>query len=304
MECIVVTKTGRIDNKNLERRDLVHEFDVHLRDLRPVFSSKQLVTISPRGNSIVANLGVLKIVIGKSKVYIFNTANPVIEREFVPALVEALKVNEESIIFEFRVLETALHFRFTRLRDEFEKAEKVIGRSLSKVEKFLDEKSLEKLLHHKKELSKLNIAVEQIETEIDEILDDENEIEEFYLSITAPKNKDYEEIESVLENTSEMFEEIGNRIDVLKETIDNTQDFISLKLSNRRNLIIRFDLLATLITAVFSFLAVVTGAYGMNLINHSERSQTFFFWVIGFLVGFGLFSSLWIWWYLKKKKVF
>lgn len=303
MECLVVTKSGQVSTKNLERKDIVHEFDVHLRDLRPVFSSKQLVTISPRGEAIIVNLGVLKLVIGKDKVYLFNTQTTIVEEEFIPTLVEALTNNEEKIAFEFRVLETALHFRFMRMKNEFEKLEKEIERALSKVQRFLDEKSLEKLLELKKRLLSFVASTEALDRELDDVLSDEEEMKGFYLSLEVPQDKDYEEIESVLENNAELIEDLGNRAELINDTIDHTQDFISLKLSNRRNLIIRFDLLATLVTAVFSFLAVITGIYGMNLRNNAEDSFLVFLMVIFLLAALGTSSCLFIWWYLKKNKI-
>ena len=232
-----------------------------------------------------------------------NIKNPLLLVHATDKGIEAIKNNEEQIAFEFRVLETALHFRFVRMRDEFEKIQKDVDRSLSNVQRFLNEKSLEKLLNLKKRLLKFSASTEELDTELDEILDDEVEMKGFYLSLAVPKNKDYEEIESVLENTAELIEDMGNKAEFMKESIDDTQEFIGLKLSNRRNLIIRFDLLATLVTAIFSFLAVITGVYGMNLRNNAENDHHIFLIVILSLIFLTISSCLFMWWYLRKKNV-
>ncbi|KAL6012011.1 hypothetical protein ACLOJK_002482 [Asimina triloba] len=50
----------------------------------------------------------------------------------------------------------------------------------------------------------------------------------------------------------------------LKEYIDDTEDFINIKLDNVRNQLIQFELLLTAATFVAAIFAVVTGVFGMN----------------------------------------
>ena len=63
-------------------------------------------------------------------------------------------------------------------------------------------------------------------------------------------------MESVIEHAWEQFEDLSHRIHELDEHVDDTQDFITLKMANRRNLIIRFDLIISILTAILSGFAV------------------------------------------------
>lgn len=303
MKCFVVSKTGKQETIEINRKSLAKRFSIHPRDLRPVFTLRQLATISPKREAIVMNLGVLKLLVGIDKVYIFNTQNEEIETLFIPKLVEKLKQQDHPTPFEFIVLESALDYRFTKLKTQYEKLEKNVGNILKRIQKNFDDKTLERLLNIKKELSRFSTLMEEIEEILMDILDDDEEMKDFYLSTKVATEEDFEELESVLEHFSEPAEAISHKLEDLKENIEDTQEFISLKLSNRRNMIIRFDLFATLVTAVFSFLAVITGVYGMNIRNNIEQDYSAFLIVIGVLVFLGFTSLFLMWWHLKRRKI-
>ncbi len=101
------------------------------------------------------------------------------------------------------------------------------------------------------------------------------------------KAKDTEEAESILESFLEQVEDVSHKLSRLEDDIDDTQEILTLKLNNRRNMIIRFDLIATIITGILALLTLVTGIFGMNVLNKFEDSQTVFFWInIGMMVAF------------------
>ena len=306
MQSIKINATGEIEEQTIDRRAVAKEFGMHVRDLRPVFTFRQLATISSRGKGIILNFGVIKMVIGADKTYIFNVGNQDVKGQLVPSIVAAITNNEERVPYEFLLLEISLFHRFSKLRNEYELLEKEIEISLQKAQKLLDDKSLEKLLNIKKILSKFSTTVEELEEILRDILEDDAEMVDFYLSKEAPEDSDFSDLESVLENFAEPAEEISNKLDDLRENIEDTQEFIGLKLSNRRNLIIRFDLVATMVTAIFSLLALITGIYGMNLRNNfGGGGDTGGFWfVAGLLFFIGLFLCALTWFWMKKKDIF
>jgi Mg2+ and Co2+ transporter CorA len=111
------------------------------------------------------------------------------------------------------------------------------------------------------------------------------------------------ELESILEHAWEQFEDLSHRIDELNENIDDTQEFITLKMANRRNAIIRFDLYATIITAMLSGMAVIVGAFGMNLPNHMEQNDLSFYLVNIAIILFFFAGLVFAVWYIKRKKL-
>ncbi len=295
-----INSNGDISEKQFQRKDIAQKFDMYVRDLRPVFSVKQLSTISPRGAGIIVNFWNIKMVIGKDQVFLFQSESKIIQEEFIPILIAKIQRKETRAPFELRTLESALTYAFDKLNTEFQKIESGIQKILYKLKSTVSDEHFEMLLNHKKHLNKIQISIKEMEETLEEILKDEEDIYELCLS---KKKDEVEEVESILEHSWEQFEDLSHRIHELSENIDDTQEVITLKMANRRNMIIRFDLYATLITAVLSGLAVIVGAFGMNLANHLEKNKYAFLLIS---VGIFIFFVLSIFlanWYVKRKNL-
>jgi len=301
MHTIEITKTGEIIERDLLRRDVAEEYGMFVRDLRPVFSAKQLSTISRRGSGIIVNLWEIKMVIGKKSLLLFQPTGKHVRDHFIPLLQEKIKTLPPSSRFSLGILETCLNYSFQLLNTDFEKNRKKVQQIFLKLKKNISDEQFEQLLNTKKHISKLEITIKEIEEMLEDIMKSDEDMQELYL-VQKGKN-DIEEIESILEHYWEQFEDLSHRIDELNENIDDTQEFITLKMANRRNVIIRFDLFATLFTAVLSAAAVITGVFGMNLRNGMEESITAFFVVSLLLILLFVSALAGTYWYLRKKKV-
>lgn len=301
MQTVEITKGGKIIEHDFLRKDVAEYYDMYVRDLRPVFSAKQLSTISRRGEGIIVNLWEIKMVIGKDSLLLFQPNNKHIQGNFIPLLEEKVKSIPPESRFSLGILESCLAYSFQLLNTDFEKNEKSVHHAFLKLKKNITDEQFETLLNVKKRINKLQITIKEIEEMLEEIMKSEEDMEELYL-VQKGKN-DIEEVESILEHYWEQFEDLSHRVHELNENIDDTQEFITLKMANRRNVIIKFDLLATLITAVLSGMAVVVGAFGMNLKNNFEASNAAFLLVIIASFLFFLFALIATHWYLKRKKV-
>lgn len=268
---------------------------MHQRDIRPLFSLKQFPVISPKENCMIVSFGSMKVLIEKTKVLVFN---PNLNKLFIDKLQEQIK-NNSSYIFHIIVLEFVIEFVFKIFDDAFNNNSKQIQQILDKLKTSFADVDFEKLLSLKKNLIKMQRQVSEIEELTEQILKDDNEIQE----ICFYDDKIYEDIESILENGWEQFEDLFHRIEELSENIDDTQEIITLKMASRRNTIIKVDLFATMITVVFSFFAVLVGAFGMNIKNTLEDSVLTFYLILCsiFLVSF--FFGIFVLKYFKKRKI-
>lgn len=305
MQALVIHPSGQIEERDVTRKSLATEFEFYLRDLRPVMTGRNLITISPHKQALVLNLGLLRVIIGQHEAIFPVPANTDTFQQFIERLQEVIRRNpEEQLNFALLVLETALEFKIGKLRSEFDSLERDIEKALHTIQKTLPtDQKLERLLLRKKQLLRFESRVTQLEEVLSEILGDEDEMQRFYLGAGDARDA-LEEIESILDAFSEPAEELVDKVRELKESMDDTQEFLSMKLQARRNVIIRLDLLATLVTAVFSLLAVITGLYGMNLRNSLEDHDQAFLWVAGG-IGLLLLSSCWYGWrVIKRYKIF
>ena len=300
MKAFSITSSGDFAEQDLVRRDLVKEFKIHIRDLRPVFLIKQVSTLVRRGECIIVNLRSIKMLIGHKNLYIFNLSNSKNIKNFAELLTQRIK-KKEQIKFEHIVLEFSLEYILEQIKRRFEDIERISDKILTNLNNLLHDEDFEKLLSLKKQLSKLGSNTKEINEMIEDILGDHEKIKELYL---YQKNIfKTEELESILENFIEQIEDISNRIDELNENIDYTQEILTLKMSSRRNTIIKFDLLINSITAILAFLAVIVGFYGMNVKNYLEESgnASTMLGIILFVIF--IFFGLGIFWYLKRKKI-
>jgi magnesium transporter len=303
MQTIELLASGKITEKEWSRKKITDEFDIHSRDLHPIFTKKQTTSIIPRGECIIVSIRSVKVVIGNKKAFIFNLEKKKIPEYFVPLLVKKVEnTKSEETRFEHAVLESALHYILEKMQRRFEDVERVSDQLMHKLhaEKVHD-KTFEQLLHLKKRLSKLETTVTEMEGEVTELVADDEDLKDLYLGVKKPGDTD--EIESILENILEQIEDVSHKIDELDENIDDTQEVLALRMSNMRNTIIKFDLLLTAATGMLALLAVITGLYGMNLKNHLEQDTQAFTTVglgmiVLFLIGLGILIA-----WLKRKKI-
>ncbi|MDH3324162.1 MAG: CorA family magnesium transporter [Candidatus Peregrinibacteria bacterium] len=300
MQTFEINSSGKIIEKDISRKELIDEFGVHTRDLRPVFSLKQVATLSPRGKGIVVNFRSAKMIIGAQKVYVFNLQSKKIAEKFVPELIEKIK-SSSKYRFEFIVIEVAFSFILQRIELHSEKIQSLAQNTLKKLKTELRDENLEKLLAVKKQILALQTTIREIDELASDILDDDDELADLYLSKGKISNTD--EIESILENSLEQIENHAHRIDELNENIDDTQEILTLKMAQKRNMIIKFDLLISSLTAVLAILAVVVGLYGMNIPNQLEKDSGAFFTIFLSLGVIFVVFSLAMFFYLKRKKV-
>lgn len=301
MQTVQILANGKLSKIEKSRKDLAKEFDIHFRDLRPVFSVKQVATILPRGNCFILNFGIIKMVVGQKKIYFFNLGDREVQKKLIPYFETKIKNNSEESAFVFLVLELALTYKQQKVVQEFIKMEMAVTKLLEKVGKNYREKDLEKLLILKKRLSKFEINTRENESAILEILEDDEELQA--LSLSKEKGDEIlEEAESILESFLEQLEVLLHKVLELKENTEHTQEIITLKLHSRRNVIIRFDLFATIVTGCLTFLTLITGVFGMNIKNRLEEDfMSFLYIVIGMSVFFFIFTFAFLFYFRKKK---
>lgn len=303
MKSTHISQDGRQVTKELGRKALSENFELHHRDLRPLFSLRQVATIFSRKNVIIANLGMIKLLISRDQVLVFNLDNPEVPEDFIPVLKEAIKKRSKGYDFELSVLDFSLHYKIENLRVQAAELQRGVSKVLRLVEQDYSQINLEKLLKLKKQISKFEITIRENQEAGEEILDDDEELIDLCLSQQGKKEVDFDEAESIMDSYVEQIEDIAHQVDELKENIDDTQEILSLKINSLRNTIIRFELVATLTTALFSLLAVITGLYGMNIRNNLENNHLAFYVIVLCFVFASIALGMMTWRFLKHKKI-
>ncbi|EIE21166.1 hypothetical protein COCSUDRAFT_43500 [Coccomyxa subellipsoidea C-169] len=75
-----------------------------------------------------------------------------------------------------------------------------------------------------------------------------------------------EECENLLETYFMQVDFLISRLNLLKESIDDTEDLINIELDQRRNQIVAMNLIVSVFAAGFGLIAAIAGICGMNLL--------------------------------------
>ncbi|KAK7407430.1 hypothetical protein VNO78_09344 [Psophocarpus tetragonolobus] len=113
-----------------------------------------------------------------------------------------------------------------------------------------------------------------------------------------------EPLEMLLEAYFIVIDNTLNTLLSLKEYIDDTEDFINIKLGNIQNQLIQFELLLTAATLVAAIFAAVAGVFGMNFKSTVFAYPSGFNWVLVItgIACIALYFALLF--YFRFKKVF
>lgn len=306
MKMYKITTTGEITPTEISKRLLASKFDMHSRDLRPVFLLRQLYTVSVRGNGVIVNLGEIKMCIGHEEAFFFSMTSERRERLFSEKLTKKLQnkqLEDHYIPFEFLILEVGFEYILQNILSHFQSFESRLSKLLTKISDLPSQKNFEKLLSFKNELLHLEKSVQELQNAINEVLDDEEEISSLLLDGPNKDHFEEDDAESILENILEQIMELAHKINQEKENIDNTQEIVTLKMATIRNTIIQLDLLASFGTSILAFGTLITGFYGMNLANGMESSRFAFWSIVGSVLILSLLITFLFFRFLKKKQI-
>ncbi len=303
MKAIKIQKSGEYEHVDLSREDILKSFPVYSRDLRPVMLLKQTPMVFERANVIIMNLGFLKLLMNKDAVLLFNTRHEYVSEEFLKVLTAKLEKRKEGRqSIECDVFETAFTVKIDKLAQEYGELEQDAEKSLEQLRHKVSEDHFEQLLIVKNRLSRLETHVKQLEDMINDVLEDEEELKELVISQRRTE-ANVEEVESIFEHHFEQVNDLWNKIDDLRDNIQDNENIITLKMANIRNTIIQFDLLISIFTAAFGIPAIVVGFYGMNIPHFLEKNEQAALWMavgiaVSVLAVMGV--SMWI---MKRKKI-
>ncbi|KAF6165041.1 hypothetical protein GIB67_000625 [Kingdonia uniflora] len=99
-------------------------------------------------------------------------------------------------------------------------------------------------------------------------------------TLSSVRGYNIEKLEMLLEAYFVSIDNTLSKILSLKECIDDTEDFINIKLANVQNRLIQFELLLAAATFGATMFAVVTGVFGMNLAPGNFGNSSSFNWAL------------------------
>ncbi|CAN1131761.1 Magnesium transporter MRS2-7 [Linum perenne] len=326
-------RTGSGTVIEADKQAIMRRVQINARDLRildPVLSYPS--AILGRGQVIVLNLEHIKAIVTAEEVLLRDPLEegvaPIVE-QFRSRLPPANHGREEEddeekaeFAFEFRALEVALEGICSFLDARTIELETAAYPALDELTSKISSRNLDRVRKLKSSMTRLTNRVQKIRDELEQLLDDDDDMAELYLSRklsvptspaanfagpnwswTSPtatvtsrasrfdrassfpvdEEPDVEEIEMLLEAYFMQIDGTLNKLSTLREYIDDTEDYINIQLDNHRNQLIQLELFLSSGTVCLSVYSLVAAIFGMNIKYTWKEGHGYIFkWVVMF----------------------
>lgn len=336
---ILLDRDGRDIVLDVDKYAIMRLVEIHARDLRimdPLLSYPS--TILGREKVIVLNLEHIKAIITAEEVLVrdpmYDDVVPVVEelRRRLPLKVSVAgqgQVEEELCVqegeggeenefpFEFRALEVVLEAICSFLDARTRELETAAYPALDELTSKISSRNLDKVRKLKSAMTRLTNRVHKIREELENLLDDDDDMAELYLSrkmavssspssssdgpnwhhspyqgskihrssrgsaATLQGENDVEELEMLLEAYFIQIDGTLNKLTTVREYIDDTEDYINIQLDNHRNQLIQLELFLSSGTVCLSIYSLVAAIFGMNIPYTWKEGHAYVFkWVV------------------------
>ncbi len=206
--------------------------------------------------------------------------------------------------FEFLVLEAALEAVCTRLEADVAEAEAAAHPALDALTQAVTKTNLERVKRARGALARLFTRVQTARAEVQRLLDDDSDMRDMHLTrkqearehtmrlwlgvrdgnsgahamphaephrlalaeTLLEDDDDIQELEDLLETYFAQIDHCYNRLVVLRQVIEDTEDYVNIDLDSKRNKILEFNVLVGLAALAHGLASTVYGVFGMNFI--------------------------------------
>ena len=143
------------------------------------------------------------------------------------------------------------------------------------------EDNLNRLLEVTRSLDQLYNDILEVVKVLKHVLENDEDLAAMYLTYNATTGterarEEHEEVEILLENYLQRYEEILNSANELQMYVNSTEDWLRIRIDSHRNKLIHITLLFTMGTFSVGSSTLISSAFGMNLLSGFEHHPLFF----------------------------
>ncbi|KAJ6677931.1 MAGNESIUM TRANSPORTER MRS2-F [Salix viminalis] len=364
---LVISESGQSSIEEIGKHSIMKRTGLPARDLRaldPLLSYPS--SILGREGAIVVSLEHIRAIITAKEVFLINYNNPLVV-QFVQDLQHRIVFGNNNITsphqamdhsgremedaaelqvpkalpFEFKVLEACLESACRCLESETRTLEEEAYPALDELTSKISTLNLERVRQIKSRLVALSGRVQKVRDELENLLDDDNDMAEMYLtekvadapavdqisiieevndgeseaddeSVYDPRAGDYseintnvdiEELEMLLEAYFAQIDGILQKLSGMSEYVDDTEDFINIMLDDKQNQLLQMGVILSATNMILNAGIAVVGFFGMNIHVALFDGKPIQFWetVIGTCGGCIALFLVLLGWGKKKK---
>jgi len=305
----IIDAYGCLESKTLNKNSIVKLTHLNSRDIR-VHLPNQPPGLFIGDHCIVINIFYVKVIIMYDRIIIYELdGNPQMQ-----ALTNQIKertskeLKEAGIPYEFFMFEMIFADICQSIQQQYQNLKGNCEPLLHDLLNFPTQKKSRELLPIKNDLKKLEVAVKNIYDSLDDLLENSNDMKNMYLTNKRSKSKnsedqDHSDVEDLLETYYFEISKVLDKLNIMENNINETDDTVLMMLDISRNRIMISDMWINFLTLVISFGTYVAGLFGMNLKNHHEQDQYTMIIVSSVLSAFILIASVGFYFRVKNVKV-
>lgn len=280
----------------MERHNLVVDFGLKPRDIAALVSkTRRGFSLNVRRGGTVLSLGRdgPAVVVANATALILPRGTSVqtigrrIQQKYLELVDMALPkegLARESVPFALAVTEALLALYLDKVTNQLQPCvseanvllRKYVGMRQDEISTF----ELEQLRRTKQSLDAVQSQAKSFQQTLLEALDDEDDLSQLAGAVGPTK----EEWELCFEYYSQGAEELDAEAAAHAESMDDLEQFISLRLSSRRLELEKSQLALELLGVGMNFAAVVSGIFGMNVNSGLEHKRPIFFYQFTLLI--------------------
>jgi len=285
LRCLVFDGNGdyRRVAADEERVMLINRRDLLPRDLRKIDKGYNNIvpSILIRENSILMSLLHITALIKADSIVLFNYYGSYADKKFVRNLADKLKnTSGDKLHYEVRALEAIFMDVIENLNSEMKVHVNVVKGILKELEDDVDLPKLKYLLIVSKKLQQFQQKATLMRDLIDELLDQDDELAEMYLTEKKeglPRSpEDHQEVELLLESYSLHCDAIVQTVENANSDVKTTEEIVNIILDSNRNDLMLLGLRFSAGLMSIGSLLFVASVYGMNLRNFFETNEQCF----------------------------
>lgn len=271
-----------------QKTQLLLKHDLLPRDLRKIDKGYDDIVplIVIREKSILLSILHVKALIKSDSVVLFNYDGTNSDNKLIENMSEKLRNSQgDNLDYEIRALETIFAEVADNLTVESQIHVTVVNGILKELENDIDLAKLKYLLIVSKKLTQFLQKATLIRDLIDEMLDQDDDMNELYLTEkkhgTQRSKDDHQEVELILETYSLHCDAIVQTIESRVNDVRTTEEIINIVLDSNRNDLMLLNLNLSLTIMCLASMLFVAACYGMNLENFIEEKDDWF-WIVVF----------------------
>ena len=279
-----------IKKAGMKSRDLKLISDCLERDEK--YQQRQIVTPRSTSNSVIFFLEHLKVSVPRRCVFsvviklwcfqliCFNSFCLILfpdgdlTKKFIDQECKSLQRNNDNQSFAANILEGAVESIISKFRKRIRLIKPPLDKLMMQVETKPTTSALKKLFAVKKGVNQFQLDVDNVSKKLKEFREDTAVLTKMKLNIQG------EEWEEALDFLISDIEDIAENVNMIIETIEETDQFVNSHQDNVRNELMKMNLSISILALTLGFGAFIGGIFGMNVTNSLETDPHAFMIIV------------------------